>query len=138
MCIRDSGDVLNLLEIPHLAERNTNQMSSGEARRILIGRALVHSPKALVLDEPSTSLDLRAMWELRETLRKLATGGIGIVLVTHHLPDIIPEMQRVVLMRAGRIMLDGRTRDVLSAEALGELFGIPVEVLERDGYYHVL
>jgi len=131
-------DVLDLLEIPHLAQRNTNQMSSGEARRILIGRALVHGPKALILDEPSTSLDLRAMWELRETLRKLASGGIGIVLVTHHLPDIIPEMQRVVLMRAGRIMLDGRTRDVLSAEALSELFGIPVEVLERGGYYHVL
>lgn len=135
---RKTREVIELLEIPHLANRNTNEMSSGEARRILIGRALVHSPQALILDEPSTSLDLRATWELREALRKLAGTGISILMVTHHLPDIIPEMQRVVLIRAGRIMLDGAKRDVLSAEALGELFGIPVEVLERDGYYHVL
>jgi len=131
-------EVMDLLEIGHLAERNTNEMSSGEARRILIARALVHAPQALVLDEPTTSLDLRATWELREALRKLASKGISILMVTHHLPDIIPEMRRVVLMREGRIVLDGAKRDVLGAEALGELFGVPVEVLERGGYYHVL
>jgi iron complex transport system ATP-binding protein len=131
-------EVMDLLEISHLAERNTNQMSSGEARRILIARALVHAPQALVLDEPTTSLDLRATWELREALRKLASKGISILMVTHHLPDIIPEMRRVVLMREGRVVLDGAKQDVLGAEALGELFGVPVEVLERDGYYHVL
>ena len=131
-------EVMELLEIGHLAERNTNEMSSGEARRILIARALVHAPQALVLDEPTTSLDLRATWELREALRKLASKGISILMVTHHLPDIIPEMRRVVLMREGRIVLDGAKRDVLGAEALGELFGVPVEVLERGGYYHVL
>ncbi len=90
-------EVMELLEIPHLAERNTNEMSSGEARRILIGRALVHDPQALILDEPTTSLDLRATYELREILRKLAAGGISMVMVTHHLPDIIPEIARVVL-----------------------------------------
>jgi iron complex transport system ATP-binding protein len=131
-------EVMDLLEIGHLAERNTNEMSSGEARRILIARALVHAPQALVLDEPTTSLDLRATWELREALRKLASKGIGILMVTHHLPDIIPEMRRVVLMREGRIVLDGAKQDVLGAEALGELYGVPVEVLERRGYYHVL
>jgi iron complex transport system ATP-binding protein len=81
--------IFELLEIDHLAERNTNEMSSGEARRILIARALVHDPQALVLDEPATSLDLRATHELREILRKLARSGISIILVTHHLPDII-------------------------------------------------
>ncbi len=106
--------------------------------KILIARALVHAPQALVLDEPSTSLDLRATWELREALRKLASKGISILMVTHHLPDIIPEMRRVVLMREGRIVLDGAKQDVLGAEALTELFGVPVEVLERGGYYHVL
>ena len=65
-------EVMELLEISHLAARNTNEMSSGEARRILIARALVHNPQALVLDEPTTSLDLRATWELRDVLRKLA------------------------------------------------------------------
>jgi iron complex transport system ATP-binding protein len=131
-------EVMELLEIGHLAERNTNEMSSGEARRILIARALVHAPQALVLDEPTTSLDMRATWELREALRKLASKGISILMVTHHLPDIIPEMRRVVLMREGRVVLDGAKQDVLGAEALGELFGVPVEVLERGGYYHVL
>jgi iron complex transport system ATP-binding protein len=131
-------EVMDLLEIPHLAERATNEVSSGEARRILIARALVHDPRTLILDEPSTSLDLRATRELREILRKLAAGGTGIVMVTHHLPDIIPEMRRVVTIRDGRIHFDGPTEQALTTPALTALFGIPVEVLERDGYYHVL
>ena len=135
---RKTREVMDLLEISHLAARNTSEMSSGEARRILIARALVHDPQALVLDEPTTSLDLRATWELREVLRKLAGNGISILMVTHHLPDIIPEMRRVVLMREGRVVLDGPKERVLEARALGGLFGVPVEVLERGGYYHVL
>lgn len=131
-------EVLDLLEISHLADRPTNEMSSGEARRILIGRALVHDPEALVLDEPTTSLDLHATYELREILRKLTRKGISLVMVTHHLPDIIPEMNRVVLVRNGRIYRDGSKAEVLQPAPLSELFGIPVEVLERSGYYHVL
>jgi iron complex transport system ATP-binding protein len=130
--------VIDLLEVKHLADRNTNELSSGEARRILIGRALVHNPQALVLDEPTTSLDLYATYELREILRKLARTGISILMVTHHLPDIIPEMNRVVLIRDGRIYRDGAKSDVLQPDALSGLFGFPVEVLERGGYYHVL
>ena len=129
---------MELLEISHLAARNTNEMSSGEARRILIARALVHDPQALVLDEPTTSLDLRATCELRDVLRKLARNGISILMVTHHLPDIIPEMRRVVLIREGRVVMDGPKEQVLEAGALSGLFGVPVEVLERGGYYHVL
>ncbi len=135
---RKTQEVMDLLEISYLAGRNTSEMSSGEARRILIARALVHDPQALVLDEPTTSLDLRATYELREILRKLAAGGIGIVMVTHHLPDILPEMRRAVLFRQGRVFCDGPVDQVLQAGPLGELFGIPVEVLERDGYRHVL
>jgi iron complex transport system ATP-binding protein len=135
---RKTNQVMELLEIRHLAGRNTNAMSSGEARRILMARALVHNPRALVLDEPTTSLDLRATFELREILRKLAGNGISILMVTHHLPDILPEMRRVVLMREGRVARDGKKEDVLTRAALTELFGVAVEVLERDGYYHVL
>ena len=135
---RKTREVMELLEISHLAARHTNEMSSGEARRILIARALVHDPRALVLDEPTTSLDLRATWELREVLRKLARNGISILMATHHLPDIIPEMRRVVLIREGRVVRDGPKERVLEAGALGGLFGVPVEVLERGGYYHVL
>jgi iron complex transport system ATP-binding protein len=135
---RETRAVMELMEIAHLAQRATNQMSSGEARRILIARALVHRPQALVLDEPSTSLDLRATRELRDVFRKLALSGISLIMVTHHLPDIIPEIDRVALIRHGRVYRDGPKREVLEAGVLSALFGIPVELLERDGYYHVI
>ncbi len=128
---------MDRLEIAHLASRRTDEMSSGEARRILIARALVHDPQALVLDEPTNSLDLHATHELRQILRRLARDGIGILLVTHHLPDIIPEIGRVVLMRGGRVYCDGPKERVLHDAALSELFGVPVEVVEKGGYYHV-
>jgi len=135
---REARGVMDMLEIGHLAGRDTSEMSSGEARRILIARALVHRPQALVLDEPTTSLDLRATRELRDVLRRLAASGISLVLVTHHLPDIIPEIDRVALIRDGRVYRDGAKREVLEAGVLSGLFGIPVELLERDGYYHVI
>jgi iron complex transport system ATP-binding protein len=129
-------EVMELLEIAHLSNRDVDEMSSGEARRILIGRALVHDPLALVLDEPTASLDLRATHELREILRKLARNGISVIVVTHHLPDIIPEIERVVLLREGRILRDGPKADVLTAENLSSVFGTPVDVLERHGLYN--
>jgi iron complex transport system ATP-binding protein len=129
--------VLALLEAPHLAAKPVDEMSSGEARRMLIGRALVHGPKALLLDEPSTSLDLFAQHELRGMVRKLARAGIAILLVTHHLSDIIPEIGRVILMRGGRIVADGAKEKLLTAETLRDLFGVEVELARRDGYYHL-
>jgi iron complex transport system ATP-binding protein len=97
----------------------------------------VHDPKALLLDEPSTSLDLFAQHELRETIARLAHAGIGILLVTHHLSDIIPEIDRVIFMRDGRIVADGPKRETLTAPALRQLFGVEVELAERAGYYHL-
>ena len=130
-------EVLDLLEVPHLADRFMDEISSGEARRILIGRALVHDPLALLLDEPSNSLDLHATLELRRFVRKLAQSGTGILLVTHHLPDIIPEISRVILLQKGRIFADGDKQQLLTAERLTQLFGLPVELARRDGYYHL-
>lgn len=129
--------VLELLEVSHLAEREMTAMSSGEARRVLVARALVHDPAALLLDEPYNSLDLRASAELRDSLRKLAQAGTGIVLVTHHPADIIPEIGRVILLRGGRVFADGPKAAVLDSQRLGELFGVPVELTERGGYYHL-
>jgi iron complex transport system ATP-binding protein len=129
--------VLARLEASHLAERLVNEMSSGEAQRVLIGRALVHDPRALLLDEPSSSLDVFAQHELRRILRELARSGIGIILVTHHLADIIPEVERVVLMRQGRLVADGPKAEVLTAANLGRLFGLPVTLARRDGYFHL-
>lgn len=125
------------LEIPHLADRPVQEMSSGEARRVLIARALVHQPKALLFDEPSNSLDLFAKTMLRQTMSQLAQSGIGIVLVTHDLSDLIPEIERVLLMSKGRIVADGEKADILQSDLLSRVFGLTVEVEKRDGYYHL-
>jgi iron complex transport system ATP-binding protein len=127
--------VLDLLEIPHLAGRPVGEMSSGETRRVMIARALVHNPRALVLDEPTTSLDLRAARGLRDTLRKIAASGVSLIVVTHHLPDILPEVQRVICLRDGRVVRDGDKEQVLTPDVLECVFGIPVEVVRQDGYY---
>ncbi len=128
---------LALLEIPHLAGRAVSEMSSGEAKRVLIARALVHDPRALLFDEPSNSLDVLAQHELRELMRKLAARGIGILLVTHHLADIIPEIERVIVLKEGRIVADGRKEQVLTTAMLRDVFGLPVDIARRDGYYHL-
>jgi iron complex transport system ATP-binding protein len=129
--------VLERVGIPHLADRAVAEMSSGEAKRVLIARALVHDPQTLLFDEPSNSLDVFAQHGLRETMRQLAQSGIGIVLVTHHLSDVIPEIDRVVLMTKGKIQADGRKQDLLNPEEISRLFEIPVDITRRDGYYHL-
>lgn len=127
---------LERLEAGHLAGRLVHEMSAGETRRILLARALAHQPATLLLDEPSNSLDLRAQHELREILRRLAQEGVGLVLVTHHLPDIIPEIERVILLRQGRIAGDGPKRAMLTQARMRELFSVEGELLEREGFYH--
>jgi len=128
--------VMDSLDAGRLANRWLDEVSSGEARRLLIARALIHNPSTLLLDEPTTSLDLAALYELRTYLRRLAQSGIGLLLVTHHLDDIIPEIDRVVLLRNGRVHADGPKAEVLQPGSLSELFGAPVEVYERRGFYH--
>jgi iron complex transport system ATP-binding protein len=134
-------DALELLGAAYLRDRWVGEMSAGEKRRVMIARALVHRPEMLLLDEPSNALDLAAQRELREILREVATGsngrrGTGVLMVTHHLADILPEIDRVVMMRAGRIVADGRKQDLLQAERLEELFGVEIELSERNGYWH--
>lgn len=120
----------------HLADRGINEISSGEARRLLIARALIHHPQTLLLDEPTTSLDLTALKEVQGHLRALAQSGVGIILVTHHLDDIIPEIDRVILLREGKIYRDGPKAEVLTPAALSEMFRVNVRVEERNGFYH--
>ena len=131
-----ADEILEFLEVAHLADRPMTEISTGEARRLLIGRALVHDPGTLVLDEPTNSLDLHALHTFRKTLRKIAQSGTGIILVTHNLHDIIPEISRVVLMRDGAVQKDGPKADVLTGEAIGDLFRVPVSVREEGGYYY--
>jgi len=128
--------VMREVDGAHLADRWLDELSSGEARRLLIARALIHRPQTLLLDEPTTSLDLAGLHEIRGHLSALAQAGTGIVLVTHHLDDIIPEIDRVVLMKAGQVYREGLKQEILTAEALSDAFGATVQVLQRDGFYH--
>ena len=130
-----TGAALARLGIAHLAGRPVAQMSSGEAKRTLIARALVHEPQTLLFDEPSNALDIGAQIQLRDTLRALANDGLGILLVTHHVSEIIPEIARVVLLREGRIVADGPTQDMLTSARLSALFGADIQIARRDGFY---
>jgi iron complex transport system ATP-binding protein len=130
-------ETLSGLGIAHLADRPVSQMSSGEAKRTLIARSLAHRPQTLLFDEPSNALDIGAQLQLRGTLRELAKSGIGILLVTHHVSEIIPEMERVVLLREGKILRDGRKADVLTAANLAALFGATVRLIQQDGFFHL-
>ena len=132
-----ADSALAQLQILHLAERPVAELSSGEAKRVLIARALVHQPKALLFDEPSNSLDFHARHSLREAMSALARSGIGIVLVTHDLADIVPEIERVVLMGKGRVVASGGKEEILQTERLSALFGMKVEIARRDGCYHL-
>lgn len=128
--------VLRLMDAEHLSAKLVDAMSSGEAKRVVIGRALVNRPRALLLDEPSNSLDLRSIAELRETLRKIAAAGTSLIFVTHHLPDILPEVSRIILLKDGRIFADGTKQELLNSAVLSDLFGLPVKVSEQAGYYN--
>jgi iron complex transport system ATP-binding protein len=132
-----ADEALARLGIAHLAGRAVAEMSSGEAKRTLIARALVHDPQTLLFDEPSNALDIAAQLKLRDTLRKLAQSGLGILLVTHHVSEIIPEIERVVLLREGRVLADGRKSSILTAEHLSNLFGATVRLGQHDGYFHL-
>src|SRR3954451_1070122 len=112
-----SNRTLAQLGIAHLADRAVAHMSSGEAKRTLIARALVHEPQTLLFDEPSNALDIAAQVQLRQTMRELAQSGLGILLVTHHVSEIIPEIERVVFLRDGRIVADGAKEEILNSSA---------------------
>ncbi|HTC42010.1 MAG TPA: ATP-binding cassette domain-containing protein [Candidatus Acidoferrales bacterium] len=128
---------LQRLGIMHLAKRAVAEMSSGEAKRTLIARALVHEPQTLLFDEPGNALDIAGQVGLRDTMRELAQSGLGILLVTHHVSEIIPEIERVVLLRKGRVLADGPKEKVLTSENLSQLFAVPVKLFQEDGYFHL-
>jgi len=134
-------EIVGMVGASELRDRPVGEMSAGQQRRVMIGRALAGTSvdgdvKMLLLDEPSNALDLAAQRDLREMLRMLAQQGIAILLITHHIADILPEIDRIVMMREGRIVADGSKRELLTEEKLGELFGGGIHLSERDGYFN--
>lgn len=128
---------MKLMGVLELANREFGTLSSGERRRILIARALVHQPQVLVLDEPSTALDFAASIQLTGTLRTLLQAGRDLTLVTHHPGEIPPEIQRVILLRHGQVFADGTKRDVLKSDLLSDLYQVPLKVAWSHGWCDV-
>ena len=129
---------LEFLGINHIANQDIMTLSSGQARRVLIARALVHNPEVLVLDEPTTGLDPEGMYYVRKTMRDLIAAGTAIILVTHYPEDIIPEIQRVVMIREGKLFADKPKEEALTSSSVSELFGVPLRILSQDGYYSLV
>jgi len=132
-----AADALDRVEAGHLARRTLDTLSTGEARRVLIARALVHDPSVLVLDEPTRGLDLVARHQFMERVRAIARQGTTILLVTHYVDEIIPEIDRVILLARGRVAGDGTKAATLTADRLSAVFGAPLAVDRADGYFHV-
>jgi iron complex transport system ATP-binding protein len=127
--------LMERLAVAPLKGRMFDDMSTGEQRRFLLARALVHEPGALILDEPTSGLDLKARFQYLAILRRLMGEGKTIVLVTHHLHDIPPEVSRIVLLKDGVIVADGPKRDVLTSARLTTVFDTPVNVVQSDGWF---
>jgi iron complex transport system ATP-binding protein len=132
-------EILSVVGARDLRGKLVGEMSAGEQRRVMIGRAIAGTSggvQMLLLDEPSNGLDLAAQRNLRSMLRGLARAGTAVLLITHHIADILPEMERVVLMREGKIVADGGKRELLTASRLGDLFGGEIHVEERGGWFN--
>jgi iron complex transport system ATP-binding protein len=136
-------EILKQVSAENLRDTPVGEMSAGQQRRVMIGRAMAGTSlegngdtQMLLLDEPSNALDLAAQQDLREMLRVLAQKGTAILLITHHIADILPEIDRIVMMSAGRIVADGSKKELLTASQLGKLFGREIGLIERDGYWN--
>jgi iron complex transport system ATP-binding protein len=136
---RQRADTLmERLGIAHCREKRFAEMSTGEQRRLLLGRALIHDPDVLVLDEPTSGLDVKACFLYIEIVRDLMRAGKTVILVTHHIHEIPPEIKRVVLLKAGQVVADGDKSDILTSPNLTGLFDIPVELVRLNGFYQVI
>ncbi len=131
--MRDAG-------VEHLHDRPLEAMSSGQQKRVMIARALAAGGEAdrrvLLLDEPANTLDLVAQRELRATIQRLAEQGTTILLVTHHVEDIVPAIGRTVFLKDGRVVANGPTEELLTSASIGDLFGVPVHLSKENDTYH--
>lgn len=136
--IARAHEVMQELGIESLAGRRFGHLSTGEQRRLLLGRALVHDPSVLMLDEPTSGLDLKACFHYLDLLRAQIRKGKTVLLVTHHLHEIPPEIERVVLLKEGQIVADGQKSGLVTDENLSHLFDRPVTLVRANGWYQAL
>ena len=133
-----ADEVMRELGIESFAKRLFGHLSTGEQRRFLLGRALVHDPVVLVLDEPTSGLDLKACFQYLDLLRAQIRKGKTVLLVTHHLHEIPPEIERIVLLKEGQIVADGSKGHLLTDVNLSRLFEQPMTLVRANGWYQAL
>lgn len=133
--VAKARETLDLLGIGDLAGTPLKSMSTGQQRRCLLGRALVHEPRTLILDEPTEGLDFAASFDYLARIRALSASGHNIVLVTHHLGEIPPEVERVIVLKEGVVVADGPKAKVLDSEFLSSVYETAIRIVERDGYF---
>jgi iron complex transport system ATP-binding protein len=131
-------EIMERLGVADLARKPFGAMSTGERRRFLLGRALISDPEALVLDEPTGGLDLKAVFQYLGIVRELMRAGKTVILVTHHIHEIPPEMDRVLLLKEGKVVADGAKESLLTSNTLSFLFGIPIQLLRANGFYQAV
>ena len=131
-------EVMDLLSISHLKDREFSTMSTGEQRKFLLARSLVNDPAVLVFDEPTSGLDMSTCFQYLEIIRELISMGKKVILVTHHIHEIPPEVRRVILLKEGRVIEDGDKDQILTNTNLTNLFDWPIRVLKENGYYQAI
>ena len=134
--VKKAQEVLAFLGIEHLHHKRIAQMSTGEIRKCIIARALVHDPKAMILDEPTVGLDVKAQFEFIEMLRKIAKERT-IILITHHLEEIFEEISQVVFIKEGSIHQCGEKEALLNDKTLSSVFDMPLHVTQHQGVYRI-
>ncbi len=125
------------LEIEHLRDKRLSEMSTGELRKCIVARALVHPVKAILLDEPTVGLDIKAQLDFIEMMRSLARSDTTVILVTHHIEEVFEEIKTAVLIKEGTIYASGQKDEVLSSTNLSEVFNTPLEVQKLQGHYSI-
>ena len=131
-------EVMDLLSISELQDRAFSSMSTGEQRKFLLARSLVNDPAVLVFDEPTSGLDMSACFQYLEIIRELIGMGKKVVLVTHHVHEIPPEVTRVILLKEGKVIEDGNKDEILTDTNLTNLFDWPIKLVKENGYYQAM
>jgi len=128
----DVREVLEKLGIAEVAGRHIRELSGGQQQRVFLARAMFCQPDVLILDEPTSGVDVRTRHEILHLLADLHQEGLTIVLTTHDLNGLAAHLPRVVCFKK-TVIADGSPRAVLTPEVLEVTYGAPMDVLEHGG-----
>ena len=131
-------ETIRLLGLEEYSDRDIRELSAGQLQRVLIARGLVQEPEILILDEPTSNLDVRYQMDVMRFLKDYAREkGILVLMVCHDLNITAAYADRVVLMHNGGIFADGKASDVLTEENIETVYRVKAKVMEIEGTYHI-